>query len=370
MKRAAQQRPGIVPSPSLDVLSSQGSRDTGGNNPLEVPKTGERREMNESSLHQVDPSRERNAVGLRVQQVDRTASIRPPAKPFIYSPPLNRPSASMSPLPSRPVPALTKTMSNQVHSARGILADEFQARSWGDRSKYRREALPEQQGRINPSGTPHGLPSSLGAYAAAATELPSQPQTVSTPHSLDKSNSLLKGSEGAHRDAKQAEGLISDKSERKRATTPEEYETRLEDSATSSDGTSRRNAGPNSTTNYNPNVIQHTKTPAESFFGQTHSSSPGRGNDSNASRVLEINGSRGKAGQSSDSAPRLARKETSIMPPPLALVSTQNQPKHVIRVPSNGNLIVSSVNPQPHQLRPPSVVGDSHIPNITPFRKS
>ena len=376
MQRTTQPRPGIVLSTSLDVLPSQGLRDTGGNNPLEVPKPGERREKNESPLHQVDPSRERNATGLRAQQVDRTASVQPSSKPFIYSPPLNRPTASMSPLPSLPVPTLTRTASNRVHTARDIRSDEFQARTWGapleltqNRGKDRREAPPEEKGRISPSGTPSGLPSALGDHAAATTEHPSQPQPISASHRLDKSNSGLRGSEGARRDAKQAEGLNSDKNERKRATAPEEYETCPEDSATSSDDTARRKAEPNPTTNDNSNVIQHTKL-AESFVGQTHSSNPSRGNDSNAPRLLEMGGSRGKVGQSSDSAPHWGRKETPITPPPLALVSTQNQPKHVIRVPSNGNLTVSSVNPQPHQLRPPSVVGDSHIPNITPFRKS
>ena len=375
MQRTTQTRLVTVP-PSL-ALPSQVLPGTGSSIPLGAPEPGERAVNNESLLHQVDPSRERNATRPRAQQVDRTASVQQSVKPFISSPPLNLPTASMSPLPSRPVPALAKTASNRVHTARGMLPDDSQARSRGashelthHRSGERQQAPPDEQSRINPSGPPHRAPSPPDDHGAVATELPSQPQPVSVPHRLDTSNSRLRGSDGVHRGAQQAtEGPTSDKKERKGATMPEEYEG-LEDSASRSDGTTHRKAKPNLTTSYTPDVIQHSKTPAESSVGRTDSSNPSRENDSSAPRLLKMGESREKVGQSSDSTPPLGRKETPIIPPPLALVSTHDQPKHIIRVPSNDNSTVFSVNPQPNQLqlRSPSVVGESHIP-VTPFRK-
>jgi hypothetical protein len=248
MQRNTQTRLVTVP-PSYLVLPSQVLPGTGSNIPFGAPEPGERAEKNESSLYQVDPSRERDATGPRTQQVGRTASVQPSAKPFISSPPLNLPTASMSPLPSRPVPALTKTASNRVHTARGMLPDESHARSRGTslesihhRSGESQEAPPDEQSRINTSGTPHRPPSPPDDHDAVATGPPSQPQPESVLHRLGKSNSRLRGSDGVHRGAQRAtEGPTPDTKERKVAATSEEYKG-PEDSASSSDGITHRKA--------------------------------------------------------------------------------------------------------------------------------
>ena len=96
------------------MLPYQALRDTGSTTSLGLPDPGERREKNESSLHQVDSSRERNTTRPRAQQVDLTASVQPPAKPFTPSAlPMKQPIASTSPLPPPPAPALAKMASSR-----------------------------------------------------------------------------------------------------------------------------------------------------------------------------------------------------------------------------------------------------------------
>jgi hypothetical protein len=206
---------------------------------------------------------------------------------------------------------------------------------------------------MGPSAAPPRLPLFPDDHATTATEPPSKP--VSAPRGLDKSDTRLKGGEGVHHEARRAatEGPTLDTKGRKGAAAPEEYETRPKDSATISDGTKRRQAEPNPTSSYTPNVIQ-----------QTYSSDPSSGTNSTTPRLSEMGKSREKVGQFSDSAPSSGKKGGHISPPPLALLSTQNQPKHVIRVSSNSDSTVSSVEPRPSRPRPPSVC-DSEIP-VTP----
>ena len=227
----------------------QALRDTGSIISLGLPEPGERGERNESPLHRLDSSRESNATGPHVQQVDRpaSASVRPSAKPSTSSPPLNRPSASMSPLPSLPIPALSKPTSNRVHTAHGTPPDGSQARPGGappelphHRSEGRGKTPPDGQSQwhTSHSATPSRLPPPVDERAAAATESVSQSLPVSAPRSLDKSVS--------RREAKRAtEGTTLDKKEKKGIALPEEYETAAEDFATGSDGAKRRNAGLN-----------------------------------------------------------------------------------------------------------------------------
>jgi hypothetical protein len=80
-------------------------------------------------------SSERNATRPHAEPVNRTASVQPPAKPSTPTPPLDRPSASISPSSSPPAPALAEMTSNRMHPPRGMPSYESQAQS--------REALSE-----------------------------------------------------------------------------------------------------------------------------------------------------------------------------------------------------------------------------------
>ena len=232
---------------------------------------------------------------------------------------------------------------------------------------------------MNSSVASHGLSLPPDNRASAATEPPAQPQSVTAPRRLDKSNSRLIGSEGVEREVKRAmEAPTSDRRERKGATAPDEYKTHPEDSATRLDGANRRKAEPNLPTSYT-----HKQAPAESLVERTYSSNPSRGSDPIAPRPVEMGKSRGKVVQSSDLAPSLGIKETFSTRPP---ASAQSSPKQDIGVPSHGNSMgftplppastqsqhkhdveVTRVVSQPLQ-RSPSVACDS-IPT-TSFGKS
>ncbi|KAH9987990.1 hypothetical protein BJV77DRAFT_766227 [Russula vinacea] len=192
-----------IPAPSLDVRPSQASRNTSNNNSLGPPEPGEQAEKNESSLHQLDSSREINTTRSLAQQVHRTASVRTSAKPSTSSPPSNRPSASTtSPLPPLPAPALTETTSGsgRVHATRSMPTDGSQARSGGaplelphHRGEERGKTPPDVQSHTSHSATPSRLPPPVDERAAAATESVSQSLPVSVPRSLDKSVSRREG---------------------------------------------------------------------------------------------------------------------------------------------------------------------------------
>ena len=318
-------------------------RDTGSNISLGLPEPGERRERNESPLHQLDSSHERNATGPHTQQFDRpaSASVRPSAKPSTSSPPLNRPSASVSPLPPLPEPALSKPPSNRVYTAHGTPPDGSQARPGGGplelphhRGEERGKALPDEQSRMNRTAPLPPLPPLPDEHVATTLE----PLPVSALRRL-------------HNNSRATEGPTSDKKEQ-RVAAPEEYETR--DSTTTSDSAKRHKAGLNLPTSYNPKGIQDSNASVEG----TYSSDPNHGKVSSTPDLSEMGKSRGKVGQPSDSAPTLDIEETIFSPP--ASVSTQSRPKHVTGVPSKSDAIVSRVGPQPHPGRPPNV-GDLQI---------
>jgi hypothetical protein len=170
--------------------------------------------------------------------------------------------------------------------------------------------------------TPNRLHLPFDGHAPAATEPPSQPQPVFVPHRLDESNSR---GEGVHREA--TEPPTSNKNEQRGAAAPEEYVTRSKVPAASPDGAESCNAEPDPTT---------------SFY-----------------RAPKRTHRMGEAGQSSDSAPSLGRKELSAL----------NRPKSdVIGVPSKSNSTIFSVVPRPHGPQSSSVISDSHIP-VTPSGK-
>jgi hypothetical protein len=148
--------------------------------------------------------------------------------------------------------------------------------------------------------------------------------------------------------------MTLDKNEKKGVAPPEEYEIPAEDFATGSDGAKRRKAGLNPPTSNTLNVIQDTNASDQ----RTYTSNPGNGNVSGASHLLETGKPRGKSGQPSDSTPSFGIKET-LFTTPTSSVTTLNQQK----APSNGDAIVSRVEQESQQTRPPSVA-DSQIKSI------
>ena len=321
-------------------------------------------ERNESSLHQLDSSREINTTRSLAQRVERTASVRTSAEPSTSSPPSNRPSAyTTSPPPHLPAPALTETTSRRVHATRSMPTDGSQARSGGvplelphHRGDERGKTVPDEQSRTSHSATPSRLPPPADGRTAAATESVSQSLPVSAPRSLDKSVS--------RREAKRAtDGPATDKKEKRGVSAPEEYETRAEDSTTGSDGAKRREVRLIPPTSYTPNVIQDTNASVQ----RTYSSNPGHGDVSSALHLSETDKSRGKVGQPSDSTPSWGKKKTTYMTPSASSVPTPSEPKHATRAPSNSDA-VSSVEQKPHPARSPSVA-DSQIKS-TPSSES
>ena len=352
MQLTTQQRKVTIPPSSLDVQPSQASRNTGGNISLGPPEPGEQAERNESSLYQLDSSREINTTRSLAQQVHRTASVRTSAKPSTSSPPSNRPSAfTTSPPPPLPAPALTETTSGRVHATRSMPTDGSQARSGvaplelpHHRGEERGKTPPDVQSHTSHTATPSRLPPPVDERAAAATESVSQSLPVSAPRSLDMSVS--------RRETKRAtEGTTLDKKEKKGGAQPEEYETLAEHFATGSDGAERRKAGLNPPTSNTLNVIQDTNASDQ----RTYTSNPGNGNVSGASHLLETGKSRGKLEQPSDSTLSLGMKETLFTTP----TSSVTKPK----APSNGDAIVSRVEQESQQARSPSVA-DSQIKSI------
>jgi hypothetical protein len=280
----------------------------------------ETKERKESRFIQGDSPRERTVIRPHSEQVGRTASVRPSAKPSIPSPPLKRPSVSTSPLSSPPARSLT---SSRMLALRGTLPYEPQAPSRGTPfesphpGEDRGKARPDEQGH-NPSAIPP-------EHTPATTDPPTLPQPVSGPRRSDRTNSPIQANEGVDRGGEQAMvAPPSERNERKRVMVPEEHENRLKDSA---------NAEPNSTTGYAADVLHYIKA------------SP------------DMSDSRGEVGQSSNSTLSLDRGESRITPSS-ASVPTQNQPEGVIglRPINNTNSTVSSTNPCP---RPQSLPGDS-----------
>jgi hypothetical protein len=87
-------------------------------------------------VSKADVPDERHAIRPSAQQVNRTTSAQPLAKSSAHSPPpLNQPgismSPSLSPSLSRVAPAITKSTSSWMHTARGILSGEPYSQSGG-----------------------------------------------------------------------------------------------------------------------------------------------------------------------------------------------------------------------------------------------
>jgi hypothetical protein len=159
--------------------------------------------------------------------------------------------------------------------------------------------LLSRQDRKGPSAVPYSLPVPT-EHNPATIDPPTQPQQITGPRRLDRSNSRIQGKQGVNLGAEQAvEGPLSEKKERI-VLVSKERENRQEDST---------HAEPNPTTS-------NLKLPKESSVQRTRSSR-GREYDSSASHVHDTNDSRGKMGQSSNSAPVTDQFDQVKLSPPL-----------------------------------------------------
>jgi len=177
---------------------------------------------------------------------------------------------------------------------------------------------------------------------APAVGSPSQPQTVSGPRSLGRSNSRIQEDEGAGRE------LTPDK-ERKPKTVSKEPESRQEDPATDTSRARRHKPEPTPPSSY---------TSPQSSIGRTYSSDLSRKNDfgvppprSDTSKLG------GNSGHSSDSLPSSGVTQASFTPP--VSLSLQNQPKHGIGTSPNNNPTSSSADPH-SQLRTVASNSETH----------
>jgi hypothetical protein len=316
-----------------------------------------------------------NTEEFHAQQLHRTTSFQQLAKPSIYSaPPSKQPGISVSSSISRVPPALTKPTSSLARPPRVMLSSESRAQSGGAPVDLPRP--PDQEKRTT---TPDELRHTH--TSAASHELPSLPQPVITKvdpivlpqpeirtHRLGRSKSHMLGNEGLEREAMQAAArLTSDKKEPKRTTVAEGHETRREDSAADSNGAARQRAEPSPPSTYAPHVKRYPQPPQESSIKRTYSSSISHDSDSSSVHLPDANGSRGKARRPLGPVPLSDRTETSITQP-LASLSTPNQPKSVVRVPSNNYSTFSSAD---YRSRPPNV-GEFQLrttPSMSPSMK-
>ncbi len=343
-------------SRTRNVPPTRPSQDTASDPSFGLHKTEEL-----SSVPRVGSSRDKNAIKHHAQQVDRTISVQPSAKPSIHSaPPLNRPGISTSSSLSRIAPAITKPTSSWMPAPRGMPSDEPHTRPGEAPSELSRppdqgkgNTYPDQQSHSNPSAASYRppLPSEC-AITKAESPLPPKPE--SGPHRLGRSKSRI--NEGVEREVtmRDVEPPTSEKKERKLTVVAEERETYREDSATGSYGASHREAESTPPSSHGSHVKRYPQAPPESSVERTSTLS--RESDSGLLRLPDAGKTRGKVDRPADLAPSLDRRATSTSPP--ASLSTRNQPKHVIGVPSNNASTNSGAN---HPLQPPNVLDDSQL---------
>ena len=159
-------------------------------------------------------------------------------------------SLSLSPSLSRMAPAITRSTSSWIHTARGILSGGHYSQSGGFHPDIPR--LPEQgkgkpypgkQGHTNPLDGAHRPPLSPEPVITRRDH-PFPPQPESGPHRLGRSKSRIQGNEGAKRDATGVAGPPTLEEQRKQTTAAEERGTRREGSAMNAYGGSRQMTEP------------------------------------------------------------------------------------------------------------------------------
>jgi hypothetical protein len=171
---------------------------------------------------------------------------------------------------------------------------------------------------------------------------PSRPQPAPDPRRLDKDNSRIQGIEGIDREAKRPTDELTSDKVRKRGPVSDERATHQDrdDSIPHSGTVHRRKAEPNPTSGHAPDTARYPNAPPGS---SVEYSSSARAYDSNAPHLPATGATR--ASQSTALAPPLGRPQAFIAPPPPVFLSATNEPKNVIRVPSNQGLITPGTAP-------------------------
>jgi len=280
-----------------------------------------------------------NTTKPRAHEFDRAPSTHPSVKPSTPSAPaLNQQSISVSSSPSHAAaPVMTRTESSWTRTSRGTRSsnlgrDPLTGGAPSElphvRNEVKGSGYPNEQSHTMSSASSPRPPLSSGDTAPVVGS-PSQPQTVSEPRSLGRSNSRIQEDEGAGREP------TPDKKERKPKTVSKEPESRQEDPATDTSRARRHKPEPTPPSSY---------TSPQSSIGRTYSSDLSRKNDfgvppprSDTSKLG------GNSGHSSDSLPSSGVTQASFTPP--VSLSSQNQPKHGIGTSPNNNPTSSSADP-------------------------
>jgi hypothetical protein len=288
---------------------------------------------------------EGNTIRPHAPKVDRKPSTHSAHTP-------NQPSLPTTPPSHAGAPAITKTASSWTGTARSVLPVDpaSDARNSGASSKVshapdevKGSAYPSEQIRSSPSASPHKPPLPSGR-AAPVVGSPSQPQPVSGPRSLDRSNSRIQGNEGVEREAKRVtEGSTLDKTERKRTTTPKEPESHQENSATDSYNAQRRKPESSPPSSFASHSKRYPNTAPESSPERTYSYGLGYGPGSSTSHLPSDAESRGRARHSSDSLLSSDTREVSAKPLPASISATRSLSKDSVGVLSTNNPTGSSV---------------------------
>lgn len=255
-------------------------------------------------------------------KVDRTPSLKPSTN-SAHTP--NQSILPTSPPSHAGAPTITKTASSQTRTARGVLPGDpsNDARNGGASSEVphppdevKGSAYPSEQVRSSPSASPHKPPLPSGRAAPTAGS-PSQPQPVTGPRSLDRSNSRIQGNEGVEREAKRAtEGSTLDKTERKRTAAPKEHESHQENSATDSYNAQRRK--PESSPPSSFASISATRSLSKDSVGALSKDNPtGSSVDTNSRPPTAVGNSEIRA------TPSFSRTMSSRVSVPIAPITSQ-----------------------------------------------
>jgi len=293
-----------------------------------------------------------NTTKPRAPEFDRAPSTHPSVRPSTPSAPaLNQQGTSVSSSsPHAAALAMTRTESSWTRTTRGTRSGDLgrdplnggaPSESPHVRDEVKGSGYPNEHSHTMFSASSPRPPLS-SEDTAPAVGSPSQPQTVSGPRSLGRSNSRIQEDEGAGRE------LTPDK-ERKPKTVSKEPESRQEDPATDTSRARRHKPEPTPPSSY---------TSPQSSIGRTYSSDLSRKNDfgvppprSDTSKLG------GNSGHSSDSLPSSGVTQASFTPP--VSLSLQNQPKHGIGTSPNNNPTSSSADPH-SQLRTVASNSETH----------
>ncbi|KAI0288975.1 hypothetical protein BC826DRAFT_971219 [Russula brevipes] len=315
-KLHTQSHPAAIPSSSGVAPPTRASQEADSKTSRRPPQVEEPEKRNQSPAPLTGFAREKSASRPSAEQVDRTASVQPSAKPFAHpSPSLNRPGVSTSPSSYPAAQTLIKTASNRMQVVRGTPRDEPQARSGTALSELvptpdedKRKVPPYEQGPKNPIKLPQ--PSE---HASSSTEPLSRHQPVPKPGHLDRSHSRMQGNEGGDREDKRAKGGTNSQKERQLPVVPDERRAHLEDTTKASGNTPHVRSELTSTSAKASGIAPSPIPPPVSSVERPNTS--GRYGPGTA-RLPDTSGSQGKVGRSVDPQPSLTTQETAHAPPP------------------------------------------------------